>query len=116
MTHEFTFHRGATSTVAVVSVRQERTGAKKQSPDVKREALGHLPLTDSDLKGLDELLRFYRSSPRGGCTTTDTITISQVRDGKTIATEQFTDGSCSTYQMKGVTTLPELVHRLEKKE
>ena len=115
-THELTFRRGATSTVAVVSVLQEWSDATKQLSDVKREELGHVTLTDSDLKGLDELLRFYRSSPWGGCTTTDTITISQVRDGKTIATEQFTDSSCSTYQMKDVTTLAEVVRRLEKKK
>jgi len=111
-THEFTFRRGATSTVAVASVKAEWSDAKHKD----REELGQVALSDSDLKGLDELLRFYRSNPRGGCTTIDRITISRVRNGKTLATEEFTDGSCSTYQLKGVTTLSEIVRRLEKRK
>jgi hypothetical protein len=100
----------------VAAVRQEWSNTKRQLSDVGRAELGQVTLTDSDLKGLDEVLRFYRSSPRGGCTTEDTITISQVRDGKTVATERFTDDSCSTYQMKGITTFSEIVRRLEEKK
>jgi len=115
-TYDFVFRHGAKSSVSVASVTLQWSEKKKQYSEKSREKLGQVHLTDADLKGLDELLRFYRSQPGGGCTTVDTITVSQSRDGKTIATEQFVDGSCRTHTKNSFTTLPEIARRLEKKK
>lgn len=115
-TFDFLFHRGAASSVTVVSVTQQWSVKKKKYIDKSREKLGNVQLTDADLKGLDELLNFYRSQPGGGCTTVDHITVSQLRDGKAVATEQFVDGSCATHRTNSFTTLPEIAQRLERKE
>src|SRR5262249_5736338 len=114
--YEFTFRRDATTTVSVVSVLRKWSERDPDDADKSREKLGQIQLNAADLAGLDELLRFYRSKPSGFCTTRDNITISQVQDGKIIATERFQDNSCETRETNRITTLPELARRLEKKE
>ena len=110
--HELVLGGGAPRTVAVFALAGQRTGAKNSVP---QEDLGQVNLTDSDLKGLDSLLRFYRSGADGGCTTVDTIEIAQIRGGKTIATERFTDRSCSTYGREGVTTFSDVIRSTQVK-
>lgn len=73
-------------------------------------------LTVKELVGLDTLLAFYRTNTVGGCTTRDEITISQIRGGKIIATEQFKDASCSADRVKDVLTIDALSSRLPPKK
>ncbi len=112
-TYDFVFRHAS---VSVASVTQQWSKKKQQYIETSREMLGQVQLTDADIKRLDELLRFYRSQRDNGCTTVDTITFSQLRDGKTIATEQFVDGSCSIDTTNSFATLPEIARRLEKKK
>ena len=72
-------------------------------------------LNDRELLGLDELLGFYRTNRQQGCTTKDKLIVSQLRDGKAIATKRFTDASCATHRMEGATTFLDILHRLDKK-
>jgi hypothetical protein len=83
---------------------------------VERPDRGKLELADMDLAGLDTLLTFYRTNTAGGCTTQDKITISQVRDGTVIATEQLKDDSCRAYGVKGVLTIKSLARRFPEKK
>lgn len=99
--YDLTFRRAIETTV---SITQNRVG------------LGQLTLSKADVDGLDELVRFYRSSSPGNCTTRNSITISQRHDGEIVATEKYTDDSCATYNMKGVTNISALVQRLQKPE
>lgn len=69
--------------------------------------------TQEEIRGLDALLRFYRSPRSSGCTTIDTVMFNQVHDGITVATETFTDASCSSFDQKGVLRIPELLTRAE---
>ena len=78
-----------------------------------RTNLRKLQLSPSDLAGLDTLIAFYRTNKYADCTTQNTIKISQLRDGKVIATEEFKDASCRSRKIKGVLTIPGLVARLE---
>jgi hypothetical protein len=55
-----------------------------------------LDLSAEDLAGLDRLFDFYRSNPRGGCTTTDEVAIRWFRGETKIASEHLTDSSCLT--------------------
>jgi hypothetical protein len=85
----------------------------ERGPSVTARASGRtVTLSPQEIAGLDKLLEFYRSRPRGGCTTHDKIAISHFRAGKEISSEQYVDGSCATYQMKGVTRFYEIAKKL----
>jgi hypothetical protein len=115
-TYDVTFTRKAKPTASVAAVRQEWVGAGTGYRDAERQELGELRLSKSDLSGLDALLAFYRSNTNRGCTTEDSIKISQIRDGKVIATEEFTDASCRAHDVKGVLTIPSLARRLPERK
>lgn len=112
-TYDYTFQIGTTSSVSIASVKQTWS-LKNKRIEESRSALGIVPLTATDLKGLDELLQFYRSEPAGGCTTVDRVTVSQLRNGKPIATEQFIDRTCCALDTNRFTTLPEIARRLKQ--
>jgi hypothetical protein len=84
--------------------------------DTEGREIGRLELSEADIAGLDALLAFYRTNIANGCTTTDKIRISQVRDGKVIASEQFTDSSCQASAIKDVVTIESLMQRLTDKK
>ena len=69
-------------------------------------------LSAQEVARLDKLFQFYGTRPRGGCTTRDDISISQVRRGQKISSEHYLDGSCATYQMKNVTRVYEVAKKL----
>ena len=71
-----------------------------------------IALSPREIAGLDRLFEFYRSRPRGGCTTQDKITISQFRAGSEISSERYVDGSCATSEMKDVTRFYEIAKKL----
>jgi hypothetical protein len=111
-THEFTFRRAAELTVAVVQLPRDAARAGLGTTQTNRVDVGTLTLSKSDVAGLDRLMEYYRSKHDGFCTTVDRISFTQQRDGKTIATEEITDGSCQTFRMKRLMTFPGLVGRL----
>lgn len=113
-TYDVTFTRKVKPTASVTAVTLEWVGPGATYRDGKRRELGTLSLTESDLAGLDALLAFYRSNTNRNCTTKDSIKITWVRDGKVIATEEFTDPSCDADDLKGVLTIPSLAQRLPK--
>lgn len=71
--------------------------------------VGEVNLTESELRGLDKLLAFYRSRPRGWCTTVDRIHLTQMREKEVIASEQFVDGSCASDRIEGIVTVWTLI-------
>ncbi|MEI2725941.1 MAG: hypothetical protein V9H26_21225 [Verrucomicrobiota bacterium] len=73
-------------------------------------------LTVKELAGLDILLAFYRTNTFDRCTTRNEITISQIRGGKVIATEQFKDASCRARKVKDVLTIEALSLSLPPKK
>jgi len=111
-TYEVTFTGKVRPTAAVVGVRLEWVAAGTGYRDSERQELGELHLSESDVSGLEALLAFYRSNTNRSCSTEDSIKISQIRDGKVMATEEFTDASCRAYNVKGVLTIPSLARRL----
>ena len=52
------------------------------------------PVTPEVLHDLDEILAYYRSDPGESCDDTRIVTVTQLRKGKTIATQQLVDMSC----------------------
>lgn len=87
---------------------------KKQSVEVSRKAAGVSKLEKTDALKLDQLLKYYESGPPSGCTTVDTIVVRILREGKEVRSETYKDGSCGTYEMKEVLTIPALKERLTK--
>ena len=75
--------------------------------------LGKLTLSPADVAGLNRLFQMYRTLPQGGCTTVDTITLTQMRGDKEIAKERFVDRTCS-YERKDVLRFTELIQRLRR--
>jgi len=104
-----------TSTAKITEVKYQWNDTAKKRARVGQKVLGEIPLSAQDIKGLEALLEFYRKGAPGGCTTIDQITINVMKDGKTLSTEKFSDASCATHEMKGVTIFPELINRLAKK-
>jgi len=85
----------------------------------KPKTLGTIYLTSNDLIGLDKLIAFYRSKPKSGCTTVDTIDIIQRSNNEITAKEHFIDGSCATIGLskdKGLVTFGDLVERIPIKQ
>ena len=110
-THEFTFHRGTELTVSIVQLPGSAL-ARPFIAQTNRVALGTLTLSKSDVAGLDKLMEFYHARHDSFCTTVDHITFNQQRDGKTVAYEEATDGSCQIYERKDLTRFPDLIGRL----
>ena len=69
-------------------------------------------LSPKETAGLDRLFAFYRSRPRGACTTVDRITITRLRAGKKLSSENYVDRSCTTDQMRDVTRLEDIARKL----
>jgi hypothetical protein len=59
---------------------------------------------------------FYHSKHDTICTTVDCLSITQQRNGQTVATEQITDGSCQTSAMHLLTRFPDLINRLSSQK
>lgn len=57
--------------------------------------LGGRGLSAPEILGLDLLLRHYRSRPRGGCTTVDTVRLKLSRGTNVIQEETYVDASCA---------------------
>jgi len=83
-----------------------------------RRYLGTVTLSDEDLAGLDRLISYYRTHPEGECTTNDGVDITYRRTsyGVTygLAEEKYNDMSCQVDETKGVLSLRELAHRVDK--
>ncbi len=112
--YELKFLRSPELEVRIVQVESEWSVVKQAHGATNRVELGKLKLTKADEEGLDRLMKFYRSKPGGGCTTVNFITVSQRQAGTVIATEQFTDKSCS--HRDDVTWVTDLVRRLQVKK
>jgi hypothetical protein len=100
--------------VKIVHVVQGRHDENTPPPEPQRILLGTLKLSEAEVTGLDELMAFYRSKHRGGCTTIDTITVTQKAANGDTVTASFTDSTCATHKMENVTTLPSLAAKLKQ--
>ena len=90
-----------------------------QGPSEATKVLGgSISLSEADLRGLDKLLWFYRSNPGGDCTTVDEIKVTHLRKKEILATEQFTDRSCSHLfsrpEVEGVLTIGTLISKMDR--
>jgi hypothetical protein len=116
--YEVSVRRTDRYSVSVVEIFEKGPTAFDQqiseSPPTRVE-LGELLLSRKEVVGLDRLLKFYRSKKPEGCTTTDTISISRIRNGNVIATEQFVDQSCRA-DGKHLLRIPEFAQRLKEKQ
>lgn len=75
--------------------------------------LGSLTLSDLDMKGLDNLLDFYKTNKKTGCTTKNHIEYKYFKAGKLIKSTEYLDASCTNDT--SLFTFPELANRLKLK-
>jgi len=117
-TYDLAFTRTNGPAVSVEAIRLELDGPDPGAKyrDAERRELGRLSLSNEELAGLDLLLRFYRTNTVSGCTTYDGIQISQVHDGKVIATEKFVDSSCATRYVNGLVSIQSITQRLPRRK
>jgi len=103
------FVRSTNSTGGFLSLdREERAG--KLIPIEPNASERRMTLTKSEVDGLDDLLRFYRSKARyAGCLDKNEVTFSRKRNGRIVATERFNDRSCYVGLPDGVNTLDNYV-------
>jgi hypothetical protein len=112
--YELKFTRTNRPTVTITSVEWDTTA----NADRDGARLGTLPLSGRDLAGLDALMAFYRTNTITGCTTKNSIKVSQIHDGKALATEKLTDASCNIEdgRVKGVLSIESLIQRVVKEK
>jgi hypothetical protein len=118
--YTFDFERGARATVRIKSLGRAWSPV---TPDFETQIphlLGTLTLSARDLRGLDNLVQFYRTHPDGFCSTAEDITIKypqyfEDRPEPVIVTERYTDLSCDNFRLPGLTTFPSLAQRLERR-
>lgn len=67
----------------------------EQDGKERRIRLGQATLSKNDERALDNLLRFYRSRPAGGCTMVENAKLAHLKGGKELAKEALVDASCS---------------------
>lgn len=98
---KFDFHG---KEVTISQVKSERAKNSPEPEQTEYESLGTLKLSKDQITKIDALFDFYAGKPDGGCTTVDQIGVSLLRGDKTVWALVFTDGSCTTYDMKNVLT------------
>ncbi len=118
--YAFDFERGARTTVRIASLGRAVSPITLDIEDQVPHPLGTLTLSARDIRGLDRLVQFYRTHPDGFCSTAEYITIQYptYRDDHSdavILTERYTDLSCDTFRLPGLTTFPALARRLERR-
>ena len=93
----------------------EQIARWKQDADNKNtfNELGSLKLSDLDMKGLDNLLAFYKTNKETGCTTHNQIEYKYFKAGKLIKSTEYLDASCTNDT--SLFTFPELANRLKLK-
>ncbi len=112
--YEFTFRRESEFTVSIVQLpsRVNRPGCIIE--ETARKELEPLSLSQADTEGLDRLMEFYHSNRNNGCIGgIDRIEFTQQRNGETVAVKQIEDNSCQLGEMKDVTTLWQLIDRVD---
>ena len=103
--YEFHFTRDQ-----ALDVRIFRIDPPVGTPDAKageggKWDLGKITLLPAEAAGLDRLFAHYRSITEGGCSTIDRINLTLKSGGKVVATENFTDATCATSQVKDLVGL-----------
>ena len=99
--HEFRFRRAGSLFVEVTKVSSPWEESEIKASNPTRVPLGTVVLSDVEAVSLDRLIAFYREGREGGCTTVDSIKISQIENGKPVTTESFTDATCATDHLQG---------------
>lgn len=108
----FTFQRDSSFSVMIAEVPRSWTAPNSFVGDSRATVFGVVPLSRKDVKGLDALFAWYRTSPGLGCTTVDSVTSTLLRHGKPVTTETFVDGSCGSSDHGEFTLLGELLQRV----
>ena len=92
--YELEFRRGAQPAVSGIRLTGTWSESASRFEVRARSPRRRGAITPRDLLDLDTILEYYRSDPDDSCDDTRIVTLTQLRKGKTIATEQLVDRSC----------------------
>jgi len=110
---ELVFRRDREPSVAAVRLNGDWSTESEQFTELSRGRAYEARLSEADIQGLDRLLNFYRAGVGEGCSDTHFVTITQVHSGRVLAKEHFVDRACGPDEESGVTTLWDLIDRLD---
>lgn len=95
------------------------TWDKSYPPKIReKKMIGETALSAADVKGLDELLRFYRGEKEASSTTQDSLLIEYLEPDKRLKTERLKDvsGGYGLDKRKDIVTFYALTERFKKPE
>ena len=118
--YEYSFRFSSNVSVSVTELvgrkpvsLSDTNSAGEYSGFTNQVPIGEFTLSDSNLRGLDLLMDFYRQKqPVIGSDCVDAIVVTQRRNGQVVAVEKLL-GNCYTRGIKGVTELTWIRHRAE---
>ena len=111
-TYDLTFRRAGVPTVVIEEVKFAWSD-QKEYVRVGVHRLGAVAITEADVAGFDRLIQFYRrNGERGRRRYGNTIDLSQLRGGKTVAKEHFFDGGCASCDRADLLSIHSLISRL----
>jgi len=91
---ELEFRRDAQPDVSGIRLTGRWSDSARKFEVSRRSVRRRGPVTPAVLHDLDALLAYYRSDPDESCDDTRIVTVTQLRKGKTVATQQLVDKSC----------------------
>jgi len=83
----------------------------RPAPILEIAGLPTQTLSETDVKGLDKLLEFYRHVKNGSCTSTDTISLEEYSGDTLVAKETYVDSTCKTLDDNKMFSLRTLIDR-----
>jgi len=91
-------------------VRVTVRGGDRPDAEDPLPLIGQVTLSNLDARKVDRTIAYYRSGPRGGCTTSSGITAAwQLKSGT--KSESWVDGSCVVYGSEPILSLDSIVQR-----
>jgi len=91
---ELEFRRDAQPDVSGIRLTGQWSEGERKFQVRSRSVRRRGPVTPDVLHDLDQILTYYRSDPDESCDDTRIVTVTQLRKGKTVATQQLVDKSC----------------------
>ncbi len=114
-TYELLYSPQGDGSFEVHEVQSMRSTPTQRQPKETRTFRGRITLGPGEAKKLDSMIAFYRTNSNGGCTTTDSVRLRQIRRGRTLAEESFVDASCATFSQPDLLTFSHLIAALTTK-
>ena len=113
-TFEFSYSPVGNGSFDVHELQMEWSKAKQAHVERSRRYLGRVSLEKNEASKLDALIAYYREPQEFICSTVDEIHLSQIRRGRVVAEESFSDSSCAQMMQRDLLTFGAMAFTLRK--